>query len=108
MVFIGRDTRESGPYLTSLLTQGIESVGSEVKDFGVVTTPMIHYLVRYFNLEKHDFKRESSADEIVKTYYEIISENFNNFFANLPTPFVKKNDETILLDCSNGVGGIHI
>ncbi|KRW99776.1 Alpha-D-phosphohexomutase, alpha/beta/alpha I/II/III [Pseudocohnilembus persalinus] len=108
MVFIGRDTRESGPLLNDLMIQGIESVGSKAKDFGEVTTPMIHWLVRHFNLESHDFERSTPASEIVKAYHEFFINVFNKFFENLPQAYQKKEGENILLDCSNGIGGIHI
>lgn len=72
MIFLGRDTRPSGVPLCELMVQGIKSVGSTVKDFGIVTTPQIHYLVRHFNLEEHEFTRETPAEEILKAYFAII------------------------------------
>lgn len=78
------------------------------KDFGEVTTPMIHWLVRYFNLEEHEFTRESTESELVLAFHEFFMERDNQFYAHLNTPFVKKNDEYIVLDCSNGIGSTHI
>jgi len=40
-VLIGRDTRRSGEMLTAALTAGITSVGVDVVDIGVVTTPCL-------------------------------------------------------------------
>ena len=40
-VLIGRDTRRSGEMLTAALTAGITSVGVDVVDLGVVTTPCL-------------------------------------------------------------------
>lgn len=65
MIFLGRDTRDSGPKLCDLLRQGVEAVGSLVKDLGVITTPITHYLVRYFNLEEHSLTRETAAEELL-------------------------------------------
>lgn len=66
MIFLGKDTRPSSPELSYLIMYlynnqynrlGVSSVNCELKDFGEVTTPIIHYLVRYFNESKHNFTR---------------------------------------------------
>ena len=41
---IGRDTRESGPWIESILTQALESQGGEVRHAGVMTTPGVSFL----------------------------------------------------------------
>ncbi|MCP3982521.1 MAG: phosphoglucosamine mutase [bacterium] len=43
---IGRDTRESGPWLRDALAAGCRSRGAEVVDCGVVTTPGLAHIVR--------------------------------------------------------------
>ena len=45
-VLIGRDTRESGPWIESALTRGLASEGAEVDSAGVVPTPAIAYLTK--------------------------------------------------------------
>lgn len=45
-VFIGRDTRRSGPMLEAALTAGLLSIGVDVIRLGVVTTPGVAYLTR--------------------------------------------------------------
>ncbi|MFZ4285745.1 phosphomannomutase/phosphoglucomutase [Variovorax sp. HJSM1_2] len=42
-VAVGRDGRLSGPSLSSALIRGLASVGIEVIDVGLVTTPMLYY-----------------------------------------------------------------
>src|SRR5215831_4841386 len=44
-VLIGRDTRESGPHITSLLAAGLGSAGAEPVSAGVLTTPGVAWLV---------------------------------------------------------------
>ncbi len=41
---IGRDTRKSGPWIESILTQALESQGGEVRHAGVMTTPGVSFL----------------------------------------------------------------
>ena len=43
VVAVGRDGRLSGPALASALTRGLTSVGIEVIDVGMVTTPMLYF-----------------------------------------------------------------
>ncbi|MCW6676393.1 phosphoglucosamine mutase [Aerococcaceae bacterium NML180378] len=45
-VLVGRDTRISGQMLQSALVAGLLSVGIEVMDLGVVSTPVVAYLTR--------------------------------------------------------------
>jgi phosphoglucosamine mutase len=45
-VVLGRDTRESGEWLASLMARGLASTGAEVSDVGVITTPGVAFLTR--------------------------------------------------------------
>jgi len=45
-VCIGRDSRPSGQMLTSAVTEGLCSVGIDVIDLGIVTTPCVGIMVR--------------------------------------------------------------
>ena len=45
-VLIGRDTRESGEWITRQLARGIESEGAQVADGGLLSTPAIAFLTR--------------------------------------------------------------
>ena len=49
-VLIGRDTRESGPWIAATLAAGLRAGGATVESAGVITTPAIAFLVR-----KHGF-----------------------------------------------------
>ena len=49
-VILGRDTRESGPWIAATLTAGLRSAGAKVESAGVVPTPAIAFLAR-----KHGF-----------------------------------------------------
>jgi len=45
-VLLGRDTRESGPWIEDALTRGFASAGADVGSLGVVPTPAVAYLTR--------------------------------------------------------------
>lgn len=50
-ILVGMDTRISGPMLESALVAGICSVGAEAICVGVIPTPAIAYLVRFYNAD---------------------------------------------------------
>ncbi|MEG0370864.1 MAG: phosphoglucosamine mutase [Clostridium sp.] len=50
-ILVGKDTRISGDMLESALVAGICSVGARVICVGVVPTPAIAYLIRYYNAD---------------------------------------------------------
>lgn len=49
-VVVARDTRASGEMLISALISGLLSVGVDVEDIGVITTPALAYLIKKYNL----------------------------------------------------------
>lgn len=50
-ILVGMDTRISGDMLEAALVAGICSVGAEVISLGVVPTPAVAYLTRYYNAD---------------------------------------------------------
>lgn len=50
-ILIGKDTRISSDILESALIAGITSVGADVELLGVVPTPAVAYLVRYYGTD---------------------------------------------------------
>jgi phosphoglucosamine mutase len=45
-VLIGRDTRESGPWIAATLAEGMRQAGATVESAGVVTTPAVAFLAK--------------------------------------------------------------
>ncbi len=45
-VLLGRDTRESGPWIAATLAAGLRDAGVEVESAGIITTPAIAFLAR--------------------------------------------------------------
>jgi len=50
-ICIGRDTRKSGPMLAEAVARGLNQVGIDVLDLGVVTTPGAGIMVDYLNCD---------------------------------------------------------
>ena len=45
-VLIGRDTRESSPWIAATLAAGLREAGAQVESAGVITTPAVAFLAR--------------------------------------------------------------
>jgi phosphoglucosamine mutase len=50
-IALGRDTRESGPWLRDAVVHGLASRGAEAADVGVITTPGLAHLVKHGEFE---------------------------------------------------------
>ena len=50
-IIIGRDTRESGPWIEESLARGARSAGAALQFAGVITTPGVAYLARFLNAD---------------------------------------------------------
>ncbi len=50
-ILIGKDTRKSGDMLEAALTAGLCSMGARVIPLGVIPTPAVAYLTRYYNAD---------------------------------------------------------
>ena len=45
-VILGRDTRESSPWIAAMLAAGLRKAGAEVESAGIITTPAVAFLTR--------------------------------------------------------------
>ncbi len=45
-VLVGRDTRESSPWIAAMLAEGLRNAGARVESAGVITTPGVAFLAR--------------------------------------------------------------
>ncbi|KAG6801624.1 phosphoacetylglucosamine mutase [Apis mellifera caucasica] len=97
-IITGRDTRKSSPALLNAAITGIQALNGIVKDFGIVTTPQLHYLVVCTNTDG------SYGMPTLHGYYVKLSEAFKHIRKD------KINNEQyvaeLLLDAANGVGAI--
>ncbi|EGV61648.1 phosphoacetylglucosamine mutase [Yamadazyma tenuis ATCC 10573] len=93
-VVIGRDSRESSERLAVATIDGLKSVGgTSFTDFGLLTTPQLHYLVRTKNDPKFGTHTEAG-------YYTKMADSFK---ANLKL-LGKSERINLTVDGANGIG----
>ncbi|WPG99441.1 Hypothetical protein R9X50_00225500 [Acrodontium crateriforme] len=95
-IIFARDTRPSGEKLVTALKAGLDAVGAKYIDYGILTTPQLHYLVRATNTQ-----------DLPIPYGEVSEEGY---YKKLATAFAEvmkfsKAESQITIDCANGVGG---
>ncbi|KAF2657998.1 Phosphoacetylglucosamine mutase [Lophiostoma macrostomum CBS 122681] len=95
-VVVARDTRASGARLLGCLLDGLKGANAEHKDFGFLTTPQLHYVVRCLNTEGTS---EAYGEPTEKGYYEKFGAAFKNALKG------KKPQGSLTVDGANGVGG---
>lgn len=96
LIFIARDTRQSGPEIYTLMT----SYGtSQYVDFGELSTPVLYFLVAHYNEHKEKYDKVPTA-EMASVYFDAIAKGFNY---NMDRYF-KQKKFNIVIDCANGVG----
>lgn len=96
-VILARDTRESGPSLVTALTDALTATGVEYTDYGILTTPQLHYLVRCLNTQ-HPPHNKPYGEPTEEGYYKKIGGAFRKLMQGKPKP------SPISVDCANGVG----
>ena len=91
-ILIGKDTRISSDALEAALVAGITSVGADVELLGVVPTPAVAYLVKYY---------EADAGVMISASHNSVEYNGIKLFANtgfkLPDE-VENEIEALILD----------
>lgn len=95
-VVIGRDTRVSGPALVKALKAALDAVGAKYQDYGHLTTPQLHYMVRCINTQNTPYAFGEATEE---GYYKKMA---NAFKAIMYGRLIKG---PVTVDCANGVGG---
>ncbi|XP_073244783.1 phosphoacetylglucosamine mutase-like [Porites lutea] len=97
-VFIARDTRPSGVEFVKALLDGVQALGGSGRDYGVLSTPQLHYMVRCQNTEGE------YGEATEEGYYNKISNAFldlRSLCGNTGVPVIK-------LDGANGVGALKV
>lgn len=95
-VVVARDTRASGSRLLGCIQDGLKAAGAEVKEYGFLTTPQLHYMVRCLNTEG---TKDAYGTPTEKGYYEKFGAAFKTALKG------KKPNGSLTVDCANGVGG---
>ncbi|XP_071225340.1 phosphoacetylglucosamine mutase-like [Salvelinus alpinus] len=76
-VFVGKDTRPSSESLSQAVLDGVHALESHSKDYGLVTTPQLHYMVCCQNTQGR------YGDATVKGYYQKLSQAFIQLTKNI-------------------------
>jgi phosphoglucosamine mutase len=95
-VILGRDTRESSPWIAATLAAGLRSAGAKVESAGVVPTPAVAFLAR-----KHGF----SAGVVISASHNPWQDNGIKLFGGdgfkLPDAVELAMEDEILLHAAN-------
>lgn len=94
-VVLAKDTRESGPALVKALTDALDAVNAKYHDYGIMTTPQLHYVVRCINTKDDPTPYGEPTEE---GYYQMLGDAYKQLMANVPRP------TEFTVDCANGVG----
>ncbi|KAI7904332.1 uncharacterized protein BX663DRAFT_560024 [Cokeromyces recurvatus] len=94
-VIYAYDTRPSCPQLVKCLEQGLEASGAQRTNFGLKTTPMLHYLVRCINTVGTS---DAYGEPTEEGYYKKLATAFATAVKG------KSRLSTLHVDCANGVG----
>uniref|UniRef100_A0A8D8L5B8 Phosphoacetylglucosamine mutase n=2 Tax=Culex pipiens TaxID=7175 RepID=A0A8D8L5B8_CULPI len=97
-VYVGMDTRYHSPQLAKAVLNGIAALKGSVRDFGIVTTPMLHYFVTCSNTDlAYGLPTEEGYMTKLLTAFKRIRGN----------TFAKGNySNKVFYDGANGVGSL--
>ncbi|XP_072297300.1 phosphoacetylglucosamine mutase [Eucyclogobius newberryi] len=99
-VFVGRDTRSSSGSLSQTVLDGVSSLGGLSKDYGLVTTPQLHYMVCCQNTQGQ--YGEVSLDG----YYNKLCQAFIKLIKNASN--CTDDQKHLSLDGANGIGALKV
>ncbi|XP_033091449.1 phosphoacetylglucosamine mutase isoform X3 [Trachypithecus francoisi] len=99
-VVIGRDTRPSSEKLSQSVIDGVTVLGGQFHDYGLLTTPQLHYMVYCRNTGGRYGKAT------VEGYYQKLSKAF----VELTKQASCSGDEyrSLKVDCANGIGALKL
>ncbi|KFU84489.1 Phosphoacetylglucosamine mutase, partial [Chaetura pelagica] len=100
-VFIGRDTRPSSERLSQSVIDGISVLGGQYHDYGLVTTPQLHYMVRCQNTQGQYGKAT------LEGYYKKLSKAFTELIKQVNTGS-GESQKHLKVDCANGIGALKL
>lgn len=95
-VVFARDTRASGPHLIKALKSSLEALKVEYTDYGILTTPMLHHMVRCHNTKNSPRPFGEASEE---GYYKKMANAYKKAM------YGRKIKGHLTVDCANGVGG---
>ncbi|KAF8788427.1 phosphoacetylglucosamine mutase-like [Argiope bruennichi] len=109
-VFLGRDTRKSSESLATAALEGVKSLKGEVKDFGLLTTPQLHFVVKCQNFPNYSTPTLPTPEG----YYKRFSSAFNSLIKQMTDHPLQdhtrqaKYTSEVYVDGANGVGAMKL
>ncbi|TRY90845.1 hypothetical protein DNTS_020870 [Danionella cerebrum] len=97
-VFVGRDTRPSSASLSQAVVDGVCSLGGKILDYGLVTTPQLHYMVCCCNT------KSCYGSATLEGYYQKLSQAFLQLTHNVPNR--TDDQKRLVVDGANGIGAL--
>ncbi|OBZ86312.1 Phosphoacetylglucosamine mutase [Choanephora cucurbitarum] len=94
-VIYAHDTRPSCPQLVQALELGLKASGAQHTNYGLKTTPMLHYLVRCINTAGTN---DAYGEPTEEGYYKKLTAAYTTAVKGKPRL------STLVVDCANGVG----
>lgn len=99
------DSRSSSDALTKTLQDAVETVEGNFYDYGLFTTPQLHYVIRCLNNPTVEFdayygvaSEEGYFDKMSKAFIQAAQQSA------IGRPFVRPKHK-VIVDCACGVGG---
>uniref|UniRef100_A0A8B9QQ48 Phosphoacetylglucosamine mutase n=1 Tax=Apteryx owenii TaxID=8824 RepID=A0A8B9QQ48_APTOW len=102
LVFIGRDTRPSSKKLSQSVIDGISILGGQYHDYGLVTTPQLHYMVCCQNTQGQYGKAT------LEGYYQKLAKAFVELIKQANSPSSGDSQRHLKIDCANGIGALKL
>ncbi|KAI4882999.1 hypothetical protein NFI96_015796 [Prochilodus magdalenae] len=99
-VFVGRDTRPSSESLSQAVLDGVCCLGGQSLDYGLLTTPQLHYMVRCRNTHGR------YGTDTLQGYYQKLSQAFIELTKNARKD--TDNQKRLLVDGANGIGALKV
>lgn len=96
-VIYGHDSRASANVLVKSLEDGFKVSGAQVANYGLVTTPQLHYIVRCLNTKNSDSPYGAPTE---LGYYKKLTAAYQRVLSEHPS-----DPYSITVDAANGVGG---
>nr|XP_057913732.1 phosphoacetylglucosamine mutase isoform X1 [Doryrhamphus excisus] len=100
VVFVGKDTRSSSDSLSQAVLDGVHALHGQSKDYGLVTTPQLHYMVRCHNTQGR------YGEATVEGYYSKLCQAFIELTKN--TPNRTDDQKHLTVDGANGIGALKV
>ncbi|XP_049628194.1 phosphoacetylglucosamine mutase [Suncus etruscus] len=99
-VVIGRDTRPSSKKLSEAVIDGVTVLGGQFHDYGLLTTPQLHYMVCCRNTNGQ------YGEATLEGYYQKLSKAFVELSKQVS--YNGDGHRSLKVDCANGIGALKL